>query len=65
MLRGEEPSFTHEQKEIFRCKEFAGSRAEKACGCCGSNKVSKITNEAQETRMSFATRAVKTEKQSG
>ena len=28
--------------EIFRYKEIAGSRAEKARGCFGSNKVSKI-----------------------
>ena len=28
--------------EIFRCKEFAGSRAEKAHGCVSSSLVSKI-----------------------
>ena len=41
----EKNSFTHEPKwfsEIFRYKEFAGSRTEKARGCFGSNKVSKL-----------------------
>ena len=40
--------------EIFHCKEFASSRAEKARGCFGSNMVSKIVNicSAQETWIS-------------
>ena len=37
--------------EIFRRKEFAGSRAEKARGCFGSNKVSKIANMFSSTNL--------------
>ena len=38
---------------IFRCKEFAGSRAEKARGCFRSNLVSKIESCSFELQFQF------------
>ena len=69
MLSDKKPSFTILNKngfsEIFRSKTFSSSRAEKARGCFGSNKVRKTANmfRSRNLDMSFATRTFKAEEQ--
>ena len=60
MLRGKKSLHMNKNgfSEIFRCKEFASSRAEKARGC--SNKVSKIAKYVQLNKLGYLSFAMRT-----